>query len=104
MVVGDFDAGEVRALLAERFGAWRSARPFARLAPGSALPVGLLIARDGRSAYVASTMGDRVEQYDVATLAPLRSIPVAGEPDGLAATHVVPRAICHACVAEPTRP
>jgi hypothetical protein len=49
-------------------------------------------------------MGDRVEQYDVATLAPLRSIPVAGEPDGLAATHVVPRAICHACVAEPTRP
>jgi DNA-binding beta-propeller fold protein YncE len=79
-------------------------RPFARLAPGSTLPVGLLIARDGRSTYVASTMGDRVEQYDVTTLAPLRSIPVAGEPDGLAATHFVPRAACHACTAEPPGP
>ena len=79
-------------------------RPFAGLAPGSTLPVGLLIARDGRSAYVASTMGDRVEQYDVATLVPLRGIPVAGEPDGLGATHVVPRATCHACTAEPTGP
>jgi len=31
-------------------------RPFAQLAPGSALPVGLLVSGDGRSAYVAATM------------------------------------------------
>jgi YVTN family beta-propeller protein len=72
-------------------------RPFARLAPGSPLPVGLLLSRDGRSAYVAVTMGDRVVQYDVATLEPRRSIEVDGEPDGLASTPAVPRARCHAC-------
>jgi YVTN family beta-propeller protein len=72
-------------------------RPFARLAPGSALPVGLLVSRDGRSAYVAATMGDRVVQYDVATLAPQRVIVVGGEPDGLAATQVLQAAPCHAC-------
>ena len=72
-------------------------RPFARLAPGSPLPVGLLLSRDGRSAYVAATMGDRVVQYDATTLEPRRSIEVGGEPDGLASTPVVPRARCHAC-------
>jgi len=72
-------------------------RPFARLAPGSALPVGLLVARDGRSAYVAATMGDRIVQFEVATLEPLRDIAVAGEPDGLGATAALPRAPCHAC-------
>jgi DNA-binding beta-propeller fold protein YncE len=72
-------------------------RPFARLAPGSALPVGLLLSRDGRSAYVAATMGDRVVQYDPATLEPRRSVEVGGEPDGLAATPVMPRAPCHGC-------
>jgi DNA-binding beta-propeller fold protein YncE len=72
-------------------------RPFARLAPGSALPVGLLVARDGRSAFVAATMGDRVVQYDVATLAALRVIEVGGEPDGLASTTVLPAPPCHAC-------
>jgi DNA-binding beta-propeller fold protein YncE len=72
-------------------------RPFAKLAPGSALPVGLLVARDGRSAYVAATMADRVVQYDVSTLAPLRSIEVGGEPDGLASTPVLQAAPCHAC-------
>ena len=72
-------------------------RPFAKLAPGSALPVGLLVSRDGRSAYVAATMADRVVQYDVSTLAPLRSIEVGGEPDGLASTPVLQAAPCHAC-------
>jgi DNA-binding beta-propeller fold protein YncE len=72
-------------------------RPFARLAPGSTLPVGLLVSRDGRSAFVAATMGDRVVQFDVSTLEPLRSISVGGEPDGLASTAVLPRAPCHAC-------
>ena len=72
-------------------------RPFAALAPGSSLPVGLLVARDGRTAYVAATMADRVVQFDAATLAPLRSSDVGGEPDGLASTEVLPRARCHAC-------
>jgi DNA-binding beta-propeller fold protein YncE len=72
-------------------------RPFARLAPGSALPVGLWVSRDGRSAYVAATMGDRVVQYDVASLAPQRVIEVGGEPDGLASTPVLQAAPCHAC-------
>jgi len=74
-------------------------RPFARLAPGSALPVGLLVSRDGRSAYVAATMADRVVQYDLAALAQVRSIAVGGEPDGLASTTVLQAAPCHACAA-----
>jgi DNA-binding beta-propeller fold protein YncE len=77
-------------------------RPFARLAPGSALPVGLLVARDGRSAFVAATMGDRVVQYDVSTLVPSRTIEVGGEPDGLASTAVTQQAPCHACKPEIT--
>jgi DNA-binding beta-propeller fold protein YncE len=72
-------------------------RPFARLAPGSVLPVGLLVSPDGRSAYVAATMGDRVVQFDAGTLEVVRSIDVGGEPDGLASTPVIPRAVCHGC-------
>jgi len=77
-------------------------RPFAGLAPGSPLPVGLLVSRDGRTAYVAATMGDRVVQFDAATLAPLRFVDVGGEPDGLASTEVLPRASCHACTSGAT--
>jgi len=72
-------------------------RPFARLAPGSALPVGLLVSNDGLSAFVAATMADRVVQYSVSTLAPLRSIEVDGEPDGLASTKALQAAPCHGC-------
>ena len=72
-------------------------RPFARLAPGSVLPVGLLVSRDGSSAYVAATMGDRVVQFDTRTLEVLRGVDVGGEPDGLASTPVIPRAVCHGC-------
>ena len=72
-------------------------RPFARLAPGSVLPVGLLLSRDGRRAFVAATMGDRIAQYDVGTLAPFPAIAVEGEPDGLGLTPVLPKAPCHAC-------
>jgi hypothetical protein len=36
-------------------------------------------------------------QYDVSALAPLRSIEVGGEPDGLASTPVLQAAPCHAC-------
>ncbi|MBK7902672.1 MAG: gluconolaconase [Proteobacteria bacterium] len=68
-------------------------RPFARMAPGSVLPVGLLVSRDGRSAYVAATMGDRVVQFDTRTLEVLRSLDVGGEPDGLGSTPVIPRRV-----------
>ena len=74
-----------------------SARPSARLAPGSVLPVGLLVSRDGRRAYVAATMSDRVVLFDTRTLEAVRSIDVGGEPDGLASTPVIPRAVCHGC-------
>ena len=72
-------------------------RSFARLVPGSVLPVGLLVSRDGRSAYVAATMGVRVVQFDTRTLELLRSLDVGGEPDGLGSTPVIPRAACHGC-------
>jgi len=72
-------------------------RPFARLATGSVLPVGLLVSRDGRSAYVAATMGDRVAQFDTRTLEILRTLDVGGEPDGLGSSPVIPRAACHGC-------
>ena len=72
-------------------------RPFAEIARGSALPVGLHVSADGRTAYVAATMGDRVVRYDAATLEPLQVIEVGGEPDGLATTTVMPRKPCPAC-------
>ena len=72
-------------------------RPFARLAAGSALPVGLMASPDGRTVYVAATMGDAVLRLDAGTLAVQQIIPVGGEPDGLGVTAVMPRAGCHAC-------
>lgn len=79
-------------------------RPFAQLAPGSALPVGLLWSRDGRTAYVAATMVDRVIRLDGASLEVLGSVEVGGEPDGLGLTDVLPRAVCHACAPEADPP
>ena len=76
-------------------------RPFARLAAGSALPVGLLASLNGRTVYVAATMGDVVLRLDAATLAVQQIIPVGGEPDGLGVTSVMPRAECHACAPNP---
>jgi YVTN family beta-propeller protein len=72
-------------------------RPFAGIAAGSSLPVGLAVAPDGRSIYVAATMADRVVQLDARTLEVLRTIEVEGEPDGLALTPVMPRHECRAC-------
>ena len=72
-------------------------RPTSTFATGSAVPVGLALARDGRTLFVAATMADRVLQLDASTLEPLRSIEVAGEPDGLGVTAVRPKARCHAC-------
>ena len=76
-------------------------RPFAHLAAGSALPVGLLVSADGRNVYVAATMGDVVLRLEATTAAVQQTIPVGGEPDGLGVTAVMPRAECHACT--PTR-
>jgi YVTN family beta-propeller protein len=86
-----------RAKVTTPLAAGAAARPSARLAPGSVLPVGLLVARDGRSAYVAATMGDRVVQFDARTLEVLRTVDVDGEPDGLGSTPTIPRAVCHGC-------
>ncbi len=76
-------------------------RPFARMAEDGALPVGLLLSGDARSVYVAATMGDRVVRYNTASLEPLAAIEVGGEPDGLAATPVLPRKPCLACSPSP---
>jgi YVTN family beta-propeller protein len=73
-----------------------ASRPFAQLAPGSVLPIGLHVGAAG-TAYVAATMGDVVVQYDLATLEAVRTIAVGGEPDGLATTPLLPRSPCHAC-------
>jgi DNA-binding beta-propeller fold protein YncE len=91
-----FDAGTHRELgrakLTVPLAAGAATRPFARLAPGSVLPVGLLVARDGRSAY-----GDSIVEFDARTLAVLRTVDVDGEPDGLGRTPAMPRAVCHGC-------
>jgi YVTN family beta-propeller protein len=96
-----FDAGSGRELRRRRIdvplAADAATRPFTRLAPGSPLPIGLAVAPDGRSVYVAATMADRVVQLDAQTLEVLRVIEVGGEPDGLAVTTVMPKAECHAC-------
>ena len=78
-------------------------RALARLAPDSVLPIGLLVSRDGASAFVAATMGDVVVQFSTESLAPLRTIDVGGEPDGLGVTSVLPKAPCHACQPETER-
>lgn len=75
-------------------------RPYARLAAGSVLPVGLRVSRDGRSVYVAATMGDAVVRLDAGSLALQQTIAIEGEPDGLGVTDVLPRAECHACSAD----
>jgi DNA-binding beta-propeller fold protein YncE len=96
-----FDASDGRELRRRKIdvplAADASRRPFANLAAGSPLPVGLLVAPDSRSVYVAATMADRIVQLDARTLEVLRVIEVAGEPDGLGITRVMPKAQCHAC-------
>jgi YVTN family beta-propeller protein len=50
----------------------------------SPVPVGLLIAPDGRRAWVASTNADVVSEIDLANLAVARRLSAGKEPDGLA--------------------
>jgi DNA-binding beta-propeller fold protein YncE len=96
-----FDASNGRELRRRRIdvplASGATERPLASLARGSPLPVGLLVAPDGRSVFVAATMADRVVQLDARTLEVLRVIEVAGGPDGLGITGVMPKAQCHAC-------
>ena len=99
-----FDAATGRELRRRKIdvplAAGATERPFADLAAGSPLPVGLLLSPDGRSVYVAATMADRIVQLDAGSLEVLRVIEVAGEPDGLGVTRVMPKAECHACTPE----
>ena len=60
-------------------------------------PIGLLISPDGRNLYVATVPGDAVLRFDAAMLAVQQISALDVEPDGLAATAVLPRAECHAC-------
>ena len=77
-------------------------RQFAGLAPGSTLPVGIAVATGDRAWYVAASMADAVLAIDPATLKVIRTISVAGEPDGLGLSDAQPSAVCHACEAHPT--
>ncbi len=79
-------------------------RPTASLARGSVLPVGLAVSPDGASVFVAATMADKVVQLSVPGLEVLRVFEVAGEPDGMALTPVMPKAECHACEAPAESP
>jgi hypothetical protein len=62
------------------------------------VPVGLLVA-DESTAWVAATRADKLVALALPALAVTRSIDVAGEPDGMALTTVMPNAACHACEA-----
>jgi DNA-binding beta-propeller fold protein YncE len=70
-------------------------RPYAQFARGGAMPVGLAI--QGRSVYIAATMGDAIVQLALPSLETVRVIKVAGEPDGLGRTSLLPKYECHAC-------
>ena len=59
-------------------------RPFARLAPGSPMPVGLIVSPDGQTAVVAATMADKLAVLDARTLEVRALLDAGGEPDGLA--------------------
>ena len=87
-----------RAKVAAPLAADAAARPFARPGPGERAAGGLLVARDGRSAYVAATMADRVVPVRYRTLEVLRTVDVGGEPDGLGSTPAIPRAACPGCL------
>jgi YVTN family beta-propeller protein len=75
------------------------ARDGARRAPVGAVPVGMTVAADGRSVFVAATTRDRIVQLALPALTVERTIDVEGEPDGMALTPVMPQATCHACEA-----
>lgn len=75
------------------------ARDGARREPVGAVPVGMAVAADGRSVFVAATARDRIVQLALPALTVERTIDVEGEPDSMALTPVMPQATCHACEA-----
>ncbi len=86
-----------RAKVAVPLAAGAAARPFARLAPGSVLPVGLLVARDGRSAYVAATMARpcRPVRYPAPWRSCARSMSMANRTASAARRDSA--RVCHGC-------
>lgn len=67
-------------------------RPFARLGPGSPLPIGLAVSPQTGAIYVAATMADRVQILDPASLSVTRTVDIGGEPDGIAVSFTRPSA------------
>jgi YVTN family beta-propeller protein len=65
-----------------------ASRPFARLGPGSPLPIGLAVSPFTKAIYVAATMADRVQVLDASSLEAVRAFDVGGEPDGIAVSIV----------------
>ena len=59
-------------------------RAFSNQFGKSPVPVGLLLAPDGRRAWVASTNADVVSELDVEKLVVVRRLTAGKEPDGLA--------------------
>jgi len=86
--VAVFDTGSRK--LVKRVGIDREAvagsadRLFSTQFGKSPVPVGLLIASDGKRAWVASTNADVVSEIDLATLTVVRRLTAGKEPDGLA--------------------
>jgi YVTN family beta-propeller protein len=82
----------------------RAASPAQRPAAtgfGGAVPVGLQLLAQRRSAFVAATAADRIIELGLPGLETLRVVEVAGEPDGMALTPLMPKGVCHACEAPP---
>jgi DNA-binding beta-propeller fold protein YncE len=70
-----------------------------RRTPAGAVPVGMTVAADGRSVFVAATAINSIVQLALPALTVVRVIDVEGEPDGMALTPLMPEAACHACEA-----
>ena len=66
-----------------------ASRQFARLGPGTPLPIGLAVSARGDAIYLAATMADKVEVLDPADLRVVRTFDVGGEPDGIAVSYAV---------------
>jgi len=77
----------------------RTAQASADGAVAQPVPVGISVTADGGAAFIAATRVDTVAQLELRGLTVLREIHVAGEPDGMALTPVMPHADCHACAA-----
>jgi YVTN family beta-propeller protein len=66
-----------------------ASRQFARLGPGTPLPIGLAVSTRTDAIYLAATMADKVEVLDAADLRVVGTFDVGGEPDGIAMSSAV---------------